>query len=396
MKKSIVYLCLFLITPFLWGQQTISLVGVLPEEVNETSGLIFYNGKLITHNDSGNSAELYEIDTLSLQITRTIQIENAVNIDWEDLTQDQNFIYIGDIGNNNGDRTDLAVYRIAKAEFDNSDSVSADRIGFSYEDQSNFTTTPNSDWDAEALTVLRGQLTIFTKRWQSSGSTVYVVPNTPGENMAINLGTTQISGLVTAATYNEATNVLFLLGYSRQLIPFLVRFKDPPGPLSFSGTGELTSLGIGFSQTEGIGFVDANTYYISSERFVNSSPPIALEANLYKLETQDQLIEPNPPPEIPEPDTPSEDGPDSLPEEGNNEELILYRAFGSSLLQYELNTDDDLFGRAIFDTTGKRIQFTPEYEIEGNSIDISTLESSVYYLTLYLRKKIISKAFISN
>ena len=397
MKRLIIFCFLYTLSFHLWSQQTPSLVGVLPEEVNETSGLIFYNGKLITHNDSGNNPELYELDTLSLQITRTIAVENATNIDWEDLAQDQNYIYIGDIGNNTGDRTDLAIYRIAKVDFDSSNTVMADRIGYSYEDQNNFDTTPNSDWDAEALTILKGQLTLFTKRWQTGGTSVYVIPKSPGEQLAIYLGTTQISGLITAATYNEVSNVLYLLGYSQLLQPFLVRFEDPPGPLSFSGDGEFISLDIGFAQTEAITYIDANTYYFSSERFVNSSPPIALEASLFRMETEDQSVNPEPPPIDPLPVPPSEEEPDQLPEEEEEmEELILFREFGSDILQYELNTEDDLFGRAIFDVTGRRIQYTPEREIEGNRIDISTFSPSVYFITFYLRSKKISKAFISN
>ena len=52
----------------------------LPTDINETSGLIFFNGKLITHNDSGDNAKLYEIDTISGSISRSIAITNANNI----------------------------------------------------------------------------------------------------------------------------------------------------------------------------------------------------------------------------------------------------------------------------------------------------------------------------
>jgi len=60
----------------------------LPATISETSGLLFFNGKLITHNDSGDAANLYELDTITGNITRTININNATNVDWEDVTQD--------------------------------------------------------------------------------------------------------------------------------------------------------------------------------------------------------------------------------------------------------------------------------------------------------------------
>ena len=397
MKRIIVNFILLFWLPLV-SAQSVTLVGTLPQAVNETSGVIIYNGSLITHNDSGNSTQLFEIDLSTLEITRTIEISNATNVDWEDITQDDSYIYIGDIGNINGNRTDLVIYRVAKSDFDSSDVVTADRIDFNYEDQQSFLSTPNSDWDAEALTVVRGQLTIFTKRWSSGGTTAYAVPGSPGQHAAVNIGTAQVNGLVTAATYNPDSDVLYLLGYSEFLQPFLLRFENPPGPLSFGLGGEYSVPDIGFSQTEGMGFLDFNTYYITSERFENQSPPVVLAASLFLLKTEDTPVESEPPPEEePAPEEPDEDpDPEPEPQEGLNDELIIYREFGSDVLQYVLNTEDDLFGRAIYDLQGRRIEYIPESEIESNSIDISTLGSSIYFLTFYLRTKILSKPFISN
>ena len=89
----------------------------LPEKVKETSGLLFLDGKIITHNDSGNDANLYEIDSLSGTILRTISIANATNIDWEDLTENDTHLFVADIGNNNGNRQDLKIYTILKSDF---------------------------------------------------------------------------------------------------------------------------------------------------------------------------------------------------------------------------------------------------------------------------------------
>jgi hypothetical protein len=73
----------------------------LPDEVKETSGLLFLDGKIITHNDSGDAPNLYEIDSLSGTILRTVTISNATNVDWEDLAENDTHIFIADIGNNN-------------------------------------------------------------------------------------------------------------------------------------------------------------------------------------------------------------------------------------------------------------------------------------------------------
>ena len=397
MKLKLLY-CLLLIAPVVWGQQTVTLEGALPASVGESSGLIYYNGKLITHNDSGNEATLIEIEPASREVTRVVRISNAENIDWEDLTQDDTYIYIGDFGNFNGNRTNLGIYRVRKSDYDNSDSVTAEWIGFSYSDQQSFLATTNSDWDAEALTIIGGQLTIFTKRWKSSGTTAYTVPNSPGEHSAINIGTAMVDGLVSAATYNPNSNILYLLGYSQFLQPFVFRFQDPPGPQSFGGTGQKILLDIGFGQAEGMCFVDHNTYYISTERFENTSPPVVLAASLFKLETGDDAVEILPPPdEDPDPDPDPEEDPKGTPDPNPeiDDELIVFRTFGSPVLRYVLNTQDDVFGMAIYDVKGRRIRYTSQSDIDGNEVDISTLENSIYYLTFYLRTKILSKAFIS-
>ena len=100
----------------------------LPPLLYESSGVIFFNNKLISHNDSGNENKLYEIDTISGEVVRTITIDNANNIDWEDIAQDASSIYIGDIGNNNGNRTDLKIYKISKTEYLSANNVNAEII----------------------------------------------------------------------------------------------------------------------------------------------------------------------------------------------------------------------------------------------------------------------------
>jgi hypothetical protein len=82
--------------------------------VKKTSGLLFLDGKIITHNDSGDAANLYEIDSLSGAILRTISISNATNIDLEGLAENDTHLFIADIGNNNGNREDLKIDTILK------------------------------------------------------------------------------------------------------------------------------------------------------------------------------------------------------------------------------------------------------------------------------------------
>ncbi len=373
-----------------YAQLEISMVGVLPGDVSETSGLIFFNNSLITHNDSGNSAQLFEIDTLTLTVKRTVTISNATNVDWEDIAQDENYIYIADIGNFTGNRTDLVIYRVAKIDYLSSDTVAAERINFSYEDQSDFTSTTESDWDAEALVSVGDHLLIFTKEWERQGTTAYYLPKLPGTNVAVRMAFFDSAGLITGAEFQPDPAWLLLIGYSRQLQPFLLQIRISATDFGLSSEFEKISLGTISAQTEGITHVHSNRYFISAEYFSNPSPAVVLESALYSFSLTTAPGDGDPPP-IEEP--PGEEEP---PVGSERPDLRLFREFNSSELHYELNLPNEVFGRAIFDASGRLVRYTHATDLDTNTINIEGLGSAIYYLTFYLNGQTISRPFHAN
>ena len=371
------------------AQGDIEVVGNLPQEIWETSGLIFYNDRLITHNDSGNTTELFELDTTSLQITRRVIVENASNTDWEDITQDNDFIYIGDFGNNNGDRQDLNVLKISKAEYDVSDSVTAERIDFIYEDQDDFSTTPESDWDAEAFFSKGDDLIILTKQWQSQGTVAYRIPKLPGAFLAERLDGYQVDGLVTGATFDDSSNELYLVGYSQFLVPFFVQVKNVQNNAIFTGEKIKENLSVGFAQMEAISLVN-ETFYTSSEDFNNTNPPVSSASQLFRFTLN--------PEEMEEEEEEEEEEENTGEEGGASQQLVLYRPFGSKILNYRLNFEGPIFGRGIFDSVGRLILFTPLEDLNSNtnSVDLSVLRPSVYHLAFFYGDSIISRPFLLN
>ena len=172
-------------------------------------------------------------------------------------------------------------------------------INFIYEDQAVFENTGNSDWDAEALFVWNDQLVVLTKQWQSGGTDAYSIPKTPGEHIARKIDTYAINGLVTGATYNPLSDVLFLIGYSSTLGPFTISFETlPTNTTIFTSEGGVrTNLNIGLAQVESIAFADDNTYYFTSERFSRTTPAVTLESTLFRF-VQSQSQNPNPNPNL--------------------------------------------------------------------------------------------------
>lgn len=237
---------------------------LMPTAIEETSGLVFYDNRLITHNDSGNLPNLYEIDSISGNITRTVSISNATNVDWEDIAQDEDYLYIGDIGNNNGTRTDLKIYRILKTDYENSNSVVADIINYSYADQDDFANNPqNTNWDAESLVVWQDKLFIFSKNWVDKKVNLYVIPKIPGTYSASIESNYNLQGLLTGATLS-ADNVLFLLGYTTTLIPFFVVINEIDLSTNYnlfenSNLLKYTNMLSFGNQTEGICFVNRSS-----------------------------------------------------------------------------------------------------------------------------------------
>ncbi|MBK7966305.1 MAG: hypothetical protein IPK10_14165 [Bacteroidetes bacterium] len=101
--------------------------------LNESSGLTFLDGKLWSFSDSGNPNDIYRIDTVTNTIFQTVDISNATNVDWEDMASNNDFLFVGDFGNNNGNRQDLKIYRINKSALTpTTTSVSASIINFSF------------------------------------------------------------------------------------------------------------------------------------------------------------------------------------------------------------------------------------------------------------------------
>lgn len=366
------------------AQTQVHEVGQMPMELIENSGHIFHNGSLISHNDSGNEPVLYVLDTVSMLITRRVSVSNASNIDWEDLTQDATHIYIGDIGNYTGTRTDLAIYKIAKNDFDQGNEVTAEIINFKYEDQQDFDDNGESDWDAEALTVYQDELLVFTKEWIAQGTTVYALATKAGNHVAKKVASYAANGLVTGATYDATQNDLLLIAYTDLLSPFVLRSRDIVDGSFFENGVERISLDIGFAQAEAITSVGPLRYFIGSERFEREALGITLDPMLYALQFQEGSGETD---EIPE----EED------EGGQNDEdrLVLYGSYDPEKLQYALLSDKTVMAQAIFDTSGKMLRFTLGPDIENTDLDLTTFESGVYYLTLYLEDKVLSKAFVA-
>ena len=244
----------------------------LNDTLRETSGLIAFDNLLWTHNDD-HDTNIYGMDSNG-KIQKKIKLDNLKNTDWEEISQDSSFIYIGDFGNNSrGNRTDLHILRIEKNSFLLNQPV-IDSIFFSYSDQTDFTPKKSNttNFDCEAFVVSQDSIYLFTKQWSQKKTSVYVLPKNTGNHIAQLKETLNVKGLITGATLTPK-NVIVLCGYSKKLKPFLYLLHDYKNNDFSTGNQRKIKLALPFHQIEGIATFDGKQFYLTNESFVRK--PIA-------------------------------------------------------------------------------------------------------------------------
>lgn len=242
---------------------------LLPDEVHETSGLFFYNGRLWTHNDSGGKPILYALDTTTFEVVQRVTLANAKNKDWEDVCIDEERVYVGDFGNNKGKRKNLRIYTFPLSDLpaEGDATITVDSIRFSFGDQTVFEHKKNeNDFDCESLFSAGDYLYMFSKGWATGTTRLYRLSKGPGPQVAEVVNGFDSRGLITGADYDPETGILVLVGYVRDIwLPFLYLIYD----FDDMGTNlpnrrfELHNY-IG-TQTEGICFFDKGQCYLSAE-----------------------------------------------------------------------------------------------------------------------------------
>lgn len=249
-----------------------TLVSTLNVELNESSALALFAGKLWTINDSGNENIIYEVDPANGNVGKKVKVTNAVNVDWESMAQSETHLYVGDFGNNSGNRKDLNILKIEKNSILANETVTAEKINFSYPDQTSFVAALNSNnFDCEAFYFQGDSLHLFTKNWVDNKTKYYTLSSQPGESVANFKRDFDTQGLVTAADINEKTGEIVLLGYTNLGLSsqsFVWLLSGYMGSQIFEGKKSKINLGSPavLGQTEGIYLNNDNTGYISSER----------------------------------------------------------------------------------------------------------------------------------
>ena len=240
----------------------------LSKKINETSGLEIIDGDFITLNDSGDDPALYTFNKSEKKLSK-ILIKGAQNNDWESLALDDKYIYIGDIGNNKGNRKDLKIYLI---DFD---FKLIDSINFNYNNQSKFKKKKKNKFDAEALVSFNDSLMIFSKNRKKLTTEGYTLPKTPGSYSVKPKYSFDVDALITGGDYNSKLDLLALVGYSysikKQYLFLIDKFSYKTSKDSVFTKYEIP---ITNAQIEAIKIIDEKNYWLTSENEGDGYPKL--------------------------------------------------------------------------------------------------------------------------
>lgn len=147
-----------------------SIATIKDNSISESSGVTASRltpGAYWTHNDSGDGPFIYAFDTSGVTLA-VFRVAGAQARDWEDMAsgpgprRDKQYLYLGDIGDNNGARAEIVVYRVLEPAIVKSTkkkpatTAPAEAIRLRY---------PDGSHDAETLLVhpTSGNIYILTK-----------------------------------------------------------------------------------------------------------------------------------------------------------------------------------------------------------------------------------------
>lgn len=233
----------------------------LSNTIEETSGLEIIDNMLITHNDSGGEPVLYYLNKKG-EIVETRKITGVKNNDWEDVTKDDEFIYVANMGNNFDTRKNLSIIKIPIKK---SLNEKVELINFLYPEQKKFNTIyRKSQYDAEGIVSINDDLIIFTKNKLKKITEAYSLPKTGGNYEAKKISSIDVKSIVTGSDYNNELKLLALTSTINFKKYYLILIKD----FSLKNKKhqiETYEIPIGKTQVEAIKIIDRNNFWISSE-----------------------------------------------------------------------------------------------------------------------------------
>jgi hypothetical protein len=255
-----------------------------PVGLDESSALVMSSterGVLFTINDSGNEPIVFAIDTSGAD-RGAWRVKESANVDWEALavgpcgsTAGPRCLFIGDVGDNEGEHRTRTIYRVPEPRAQHAGYVgtlTAERVTFTY---------PDRRHDVEAMYVApNGDVVLITKRplhtllrhlrpalvfripagaWKSRRAVAAKLD----DSLSVVPGSSPLR-MITDASLSPDGSHLSVRTYSQL---FVYAVDSPSGRVRFSATPAICNLtSLGEAQGEGVAWIDASgRFAFSSE-----------------------------------------------------------------------------------------------------------------------------------
>lgn len=239
--------------------------------ITEASGMVksrLWPGVFWVHNDSGDQPRIFPITRNGTIIQPEwmrnyagILIPDAVNVDWEDITTDNNGnLIIADLGNNANMRRDLCIYIINEPYPAETVLTSVfRRIDVYYPDQINFP-PEERNFDSEAIFWANDHIYVLTKHRSDTHTKLYRLdsPEPNAKNPLTLLSAFRINSMVTSADATVDGSALAVLTYEA-----VWYFEAPAGSDDYF-KGSIRWLPIEAGKNEGI-CIDGDKLLIVNE-----------------------------------------------------------------------------------------------------------------------------------
>ena len=215
----------------------------LSKPLNEISGMTADGNDFWVITDKPK-AVVYKINSKG-KVEQEITVKSVEASDVEAVANDSNFVYIGDVGDNEGNREERQIIRIAKSAIgaDKNAEVPGEVITFRFSDDTTVDKKKKNNYDCESLISYGDSLYLFTKRRTDLQTELFSLPKMPGRYTARLVGVFDTRGLVTDAAINPFNNEVALTGYNKgHKFPFILLLKNFQGCNFFTGETERIEL----------------------------------------------------------------------------------------------------------------------------------------------------------
>jgi len=251
-------------------EETGKLASAVELELSGIVASLAHDGVYYVHNDSGDSARFFAIDITGKALA-TFNVSGADAVDWEDIarapcsTGTGTCLFLGDIGDNNGNRTDYTVYSVTEPTTIVNATLPASKLPFTY---------PDGFHNSETLLAdpVTGGLFVVTKTLGLASVYAFPLPLTPGKSVVLtkagDVSLPIMPALITGGDVHPTGRGVLIRTYSDVWL-----FPQAPGMSVVSAlVGTACPEPIpDESQGEAIGWLASGAGYVSVSEGLNSA-----------------------------------------------------------------------------------------------------------------------------